>query len=231
MRVVASPRRYDRRHGEGSRQGEWKHEVKSSDDRRWDPFDSDDLAVLLSGYVAPWWVGGGVALDVFVGTRARSHFDVDVWVLRRDAPHLRNHLAGWDLRVGIPGKSDHDELPVWSQRFDSDRMVHGVWAEPPTANAGRLEFLLQDTVNDSWQSRYHSSVIIPLSNIGEEMPGGLPIVRPELVLLYKSARLREVDEKDFRMVVPRLGPARREYLSTLLKHVDPKHPWLPTLDP
>jgi hypothetical protein len=38
----------------------------------------------LAGYDGPWWIGGGWAIDLFVGSSPREHDDVDVVVLRRD---------------------------------------------------------------------------------------------------------------------------------------------------
>ncbi len=198
--------------------------------RQWDPLESGDLATVLSGFGARWWVGGGLALDLFVGGRSREHFDVDVWILRRDGPELRRHLAGWDLRAGLPGQTDESKFPVFAQQFDGDRAAYGVWATPPTRFASRLEFLLQDALGECWQSRYCPSVVLPLTEVGLEGAGGVPIVRPELVLLSKSLRRREVDSRDFRMIVPELEPARRRYLARLLTQIDPRHPWLSALE-
>lgn len=195
-----------------------------------DPLESLDLARLLTGFGAPWWVGGGVALDLFAGEQSRAHFDVDVWILRRDGPRLRRHLGGWDLRMGIPGQNDHSRFPAYDERSDDDRAAYGVWATPPSSAPTPLEFLLQDAQGPCWRFRYRPSIAARVADIGLEAAAGLPIVRPELVLLSKSLRRREVDEDDFRTILPSLAPARREYLAALLAQVDSRHPWLPALE-
>lgn len=50
------------------------------------------------------------------------------------------------------------------------------------------------------------------------------------MLLSKSLRRREVDEGDFRMIVPRLAPTGRAYLAALLTQIDEEQPWLSALE-
>jgi hypothetical protein len=197
--------------------------------RRWDPLDSPDLRTLLSGFDVPWWVGGGIALDLFMGRRSRAHYDVDVWMLRRDGTRLRAYLKGWDLRVGLPGTRDHSGFPEFSAGIERDPTVYGVWATPKQGDSDRLEFLLQDTVGECWQSRYGPSLTLPIKDVGVEVAGGIPVVRPELVLLTKALRRREVDENDFRTILPTLDGSRRRYLAELVTQVAPAHPWLARL--
>lgn len=180
--------------------------------RRWNPLDSQELTRLLSGFGVPWWVGGGVALDLFMGRRSRAHYDVDVWMLRRDGPRLRAYLSGWDLRVGLPGTSDHSGFPEFSPGLESDPTVYGVWATPESGDWDRLEFLLQDTAGECWQSRYGGNATLPIRDIGVEVAGGIPVVRPELVLLTKT-----------------LAQSRRRYLAKLVRQVAPEHRWLSRL--
>ena len=196
--------------------------------RQWDPLESGDLATMLSGFGGPWWVGGGVALDLYAGERSRAHFDVDVWVLRRDGAQLRQP-GGLGSAGGNPRRERPESIPSYSQGFDEDRAAYGVWATPHEELQVSWLALLQDVLGECWQSRYCPGVVVPLLDISLEAASGVPIVRPELVLLSKSLRRREVDEQDFRMIIPRLGQARRTYLATLLAQADPNHPWLATL--
>jgi hypothetical protein len=46
-----------------------------------------------------WWVSGGQALDLFVGHPTREHADLDISILRMDAPLLHRLLLGWDLQL------------------------------------------------------------------------------------------------------------------------------------
>jgi hypothetical protein len=42
--------------------------------------------------------------------------------------------------------------------------------------------------------------------------GGVPILVPEIVLLYKANELTEKDEADFRSALPQLTPSRKAWL-------------------
>ena len=59
---------------------------------------------------------------------------------------------------------------------------------------------------------------------------GLPIVVPEIQLLYKAKHHLEKDEHDFRAAVPLLSPQQREWLKQSLEVVHPGDPWLAELE-
>jgi hypothetical protein len=59
---------------------------------------------------------------------------------------------------------------------------------------------------------------------------GLPILAPEIALLYKS---RDLDAKNwarFHAALPALDAEQRAWLQAALTRLDPAHPWLPALD-
>jgi SpoU rRNA methylase family enzyme len=64
-----------------------------------------------------------------------------------------------------------------------------------------------------------------------DMRDGLPILRPEVVLLYKAKNLRERDQEDFEQVQSRLDPRDRRWLADAIEVVHPGHEWLGTLRP
>ncbi|HUP18207.1 MAG TPA: hypothetical protein VM848_19420 [Acidimicrobiia bacterium] len=64
-----------------------------------------DIAHLFKDLSAWWAVAGGWAIDCFMGSETRSHADLDIAVLRRDAQLIRQQLVGWDLHVvASPGR-------------------------------------------------------------------------------------------------------------------------------
>jgi uncharacterized protein (DUF952 family) len=78
---------------------------------------------MMTGFVGPWWVAGGWALDLFLGHKTRPHADLEISVLATDQRALFEHLRDWDLRLAAPGAS----LPAW----DGSRIqppFHQVWA-------------------------------------------------------------------------------------------------------
>ncbi len=60
---------------------------------------------------------------------------------------------------------------------------------------------------------------------------GLPVVAPEILLLYKSKLPnRPKDERDFGHVLPHLTTWKRQWLASCLKLHYGDHPWVPMLD-
>ena len=67
----------------------------------------------------------------------------------------------------------------------------------------------------------------PLAEVGvmASAAGGVPILVPEIVLLYKAHQLTEKDEADFRSALPRLTPSRKAWLLGALDETLPNHHW------
>jgi hypothetical protein len=61
----------------------------------WRAFSVDDVATLLDDLPVRWWVAGGQAIDLFVGSSTRRHQDVDVALLRPDQLTVQAYLDGW----------------------------------------------------------------------------------------------------------------------------------------
>jgi hypothetical protein len=61
--------------------------------------------------------------------------------------------------------------------------------------------------------RRNPAVRKPLAEVGMTALGGVPILVPEIVLLYKAHELTEKDEVDFRTALPHLTPSRKAWLS------------------
>jgi hypothetical protein len=185
----------------------------------WERLHPRDVAGLLMGLDAHWWIAGGWALDLFLGTETRDHGDVDVAILRRDQLALRDLLRTWDLRYATPERT----LVPW----DGQRLalpIHGVWARrshEPSA-PWTFEVLLNEHDGDRWVYRRDARVSRRVADLGEERDG-IPFLRPEVVLLYKS---QHPDDADFETVLPHLDEAARAWLRGAL---GPRHPWLERL--
>ena len=66
----------------------------------------------------------------------------------------------------------------------------------------------------------------PLAEVGVmASAGGVSILVPEIVLLYKAHELTEKDEADFRSALPHLAPSRKAWLLGALNETTPIHPW------
>jgi hypothetical protein len=181
----------------------------------------EDIAALLEGLAARWWVAGGWAIDLFLGTTTRQHQDVDVAVLRPDQLAAQAHLDGWDLRVAHNGR-----LTPWTRGRPLDPHQHGIWARPTPASPWQLELLVDDVDGDQWVYRRNPAVRLPLDALGRSTPGGIPYLRPEVILLYKAKQPRAADEQDARAVIPRLSSTQRAWLAEAIAQDMPNHHWL-----
>src|SRR5215213_8951978 len=160
---------------------------------KWEDFDPYRLSNLMRDFHAPWWVAGGRALDLWMGRRTRAHRDVDVAVLRDDQKRLHEAFGGWELYYAT---TDHRLVPYRPERW-LEVPLHWVWARPASDAPWLCEFLLNEHEGQQWVYRRNPAVRRPLDEVGVIALGGVPILVPEIVLLYKAHELTEKDEADF----------------------------------
>jgi hypothetical protein len=92
------------------------------------------------------------------------------------------------------------------------------------------EFLLNEHEGEEWVYRRHPAVRMPLAEVGIVTPDGLPVLAPQIVLLFKAYDLTAEAgaakaEADFRAALPHLAPSARAWLVEALDESLPDHPW------
>jgi hypothetical protein len=145
---------------------------------------------------------------------------------------MQAYLAerGWHLHVAHGGV-----LTDWQPGEYLSLPRHGVWGRHPTAEPDFLEVLLNEiedgpeTGGPVFRFRRAPTITRPLSAAILRAPSGLPILAPELALLYKSSSLDADNWSDFRSALPVLSPERRGWLGAALARTSPGHPWLADL--
>ena len=70
----------------------------------------------------------------------------------------------------------------------------------------------------------------PLAALVVASPVGLPVLAPEVQLLYKAKYHRPKDEHDFRRALPLFSAAQRAWLAQALREYHPADPWLAALE-
>jgi uncharacterized protein (DUF952 family) len=183
----------------------------------------------MAAFDRPWWIAGGWAVDIFLGTKTRPHADLEIAILTSDQAALYHYFSQWDLRVAAPGAA----FVAWDgQRLSAP--YHQIWArqgrsraETPdefSADPTMLDVLIEDHVGELWQYRRHTQITRHIDEFGD-VRGGIPFVRPEVALLFKAHAPRFKDQRDFERVVPALDAAARAWLSAALAMAHPSNTW------
>jgi hypothetical protein len=82
---------------------------------------------------------------------------------------------------------------------------------------------------NTWICRRDERIRLSYDEVIARTKDGIPYGRPEIVLLFKAKHMREKDDADFAVVLPRLDAERRRWLAGALELVHPGHRWLAQL--
>jgi len=172
----------------------------------------------------PWWIAGGWAIDLFLGTQTRAHKDLDVGLRRADAPRVVAALPEWEFFEAKDGSLSR-LAPGTPPRVE----VNCLWGRRVGEPHWELELLLDDSEERDWVFRREPSIRRPLAAALRATPDGTPYLAPEIQLLYKARDLRPEDRADFEHAAPRLDSAAAEWLRDCLSRLYPQHRWLRAL--
>jgi hypothetical protein len=76
-----------------------------------------------------------------------------------------------------------------------------------------------------WVFRRNEAIRRSLDEIGDERHG-VPFLRPEIVLVYKSSERSPKNDTDFAAVRPHLSREASLWLRAALERCDDRHPWI-----
>jgi hypothetical protein len=185
----------------------------------WEPFDVAAVQRLFAPVDARWWLSGGVALEVFVGSSWREHDDIDVSVWRHDWPRIERHLAR-ELDVHI---AQRGVLTPLAERGVADD-VHNLWARAHDGGPWRVQVNLEDGDETHWRYRRDQRVERPWDDVICHH-GALPFVNPAVQLLWKARDVMPKDQLDYDAVTPRLPAAERAWLAEAIALAHRASPW------
>lgn len=180
----------------------------------------DRVTSLMAGWSRPWGIAGGWALDLWRGRVTRSHADIEIAVLREHQLELREWLV--DHRWAYV--DNHAHVPWSGQRLELP--IHELVA---TRGDERLEVLLNERDGTNWVFRRDPRVRLELDHAFVVTSSGVPVLAPEIALLYKAKQRRAVDDADFAEHAPALSRRARAWLETVLRVWQPGHPWIAAL--
>ncbi len=181
------------------------------------------VAQVMDGMGVWWAVAGGWAIDLWLGAQRRDHHDVEVVVRRCDQPLVYAALAPeWQLfALDPPG----DGWKPWS----------GTPIEQPAfqlqARRSGTEFdLFTETVDGvRWHFRRDHRISLDVADVVVAGLSGIPVVRPEIQLLYMAKSNDAKNEHDFQAARAHLTDEAAHWLANALELTVPGHRWLPQL--
>lgn len=192
----------------------------------WSPMPVNEIADLMRGAGFFWCLAGGLAIEHVVGQPYRPHEDSDIVVLRPQLAAVQRHFDGWHLAAADP--------PGLLRRWDpGERLpwrVHDVWAHRADSPAWELQLMIQEADGESWYYRRDDRVNGQISDLAS-MVDGVPCLRMDLQLLYKSRGVRLKDDEDFLRLLPVLPLEQRQTLLEWLRLTYPNgHQWVEALE-
>ena len=192
--------------------------------------DFDDVIQAVNffeDYGRPWAVCGGWAIDLFLNRVTRPHKDVDFAVLRKDQRVIQEYLStrGWTLEKAVNG-----QLLSWKVGEWINLPVQIIWCKNPKASPDFVELLFNEVDEANFHFRRDISITLPVEKMIISSTSGIPILAPEIVLLYKSKNVETSPYVgEFKKVLPKLSDEARDWFATALKKLYTNHIWLEDL--
>jgi aminoglycoside-2''-adenylyltransferase len=187
----------------------------------------ENVAGIFDLLPVTWGFCGGWAIDLYLDRKTRPHKDVDVAIWRDEQTLVFDALRrrGWSLNLAVDGK-----LTPLQAGVSVEEPYHTIWCRHPRFQPAFVEVLLNERIGDRFLFRRNHAFWLPLDSAFLTAPCGLPILAPEIALLYKSNDLTtETNGADFAAALPHLGATQRQWLFAALATQTPAHPWLATL--
>jgi hypothetical protein len=187
----------------------------------WDSWHPRDMATRLEGAGFRWFVAGGWAIDIFLGTRTRDHGDLEIALASSVFGALPSRFPEFDFWV--------PQGERMLARMDTDTLAgesHPTWAFERAAGVWRFDVFREPHDGDTWICRRDPSIRRPYPEVFEVSADGIPYLRPEICLLFKAKAVRDKDQADFVAALPRMSPVQRTWLRTALERVHPAHDWI-----
>lgn len=188
----------------------------------WTPLTPTGAEALFRDFPGTWCIAGGWAIDLFAGGEPRPHADIDFQIGRHSLPLLHRQLPGWLLYAA------DEDVTLWEEATPFPPDVCDIWCRRP-GQPWAFQFMVVELTDREWVFRRDARIRGPRDSMILWVDG-LPVLAPEIQLLYKSKLPnRPKDERDFHHALPRLEAGKRTWLAACLVLLYGDHPWLPLL--
>ena len=154
----------------------------------------------------------------------RDHHDIEVVIGRADKTRVLGLLPdAWELRCIDPLGSG---WTAWA----GHRVKPPAFQLQARNSSGEFDLFLETVDGGVWRYRRDDRVELPGAAVTTVTMCGLPVVRPEIQLLYMAKSTEPKNASDFAHAAPQLDSVARAWLSWSLTLTEPNHPWLAALE-
>ena len=113
---------------------------------------------------------------------------------------------------------------MWKDGEFLSRPFHTIWCRNDAHAPDFLELQLDDIDEGVFRFRRDPTLTLARERMAFETLTGVPVLAPQMVLLYKSNAVEEYAQ-DFRNSVSALDAAARAWLKDALAKLYARHPW------
>lgn len=180
---------------------------------------------LMKDYKYTWFIAGGWAIDLFINSVTREHNDIEIGIFREEQYEMYKYFKDWTLKKVVKYENK-PKLEVWKENEYLCLPVHEIHGHNSNLNVNNIEILLNEKHEDYWIYRRNQNIKRNIQDTILISELGIPILSPEIVLLYKSSHNKEKDNKDFMSVIDKLSCSQKNWLRESLVVTNPNHEWL-----
>jgi len=175
----------------------------------WRALTPAELAELMDGMKAPWWLAGGHAIEAFTGV-SRPHEDADMGFFGRDLPELRRHFDGRYHLWSVHGTTFR---PLTDEQPEPLDLRSQIWIREHAQASWLVDGLITPDVDGRWLSKRDPEHVADLDEVTWLDGDGVRYLDPEIVLLFKAAGDRRKDRRDLEVAWPLLDQEKQEWLA------------------
>jgi len=178
---------------------------------------------LLTDYNGTWMVAGGWSIDLYLNKETRIHSDIEIGIPRNEQFKIKSYLTNWNLEFIKSGK-----VNKWKNGEFLELPIHEIQG---TKGGEKIEILLNELDDKKWKYRRNLQIEYPIEKTVINTNLEIPILCPEIVLLYKSKSIKKKDIKDLINTIEFIDRSKLIWLKNAIKETHGvTHEWLKIIE-
>jgi len=178
---------------------------------------------VLKDYDGLWMIAGGWAIDLYLNKISRKHEDIEIAIPRSEQLKIQSFLVDWNLRY-----VEAHQFFEWPNGQMLQLPIHEIHGQ---LNESKIEILLNEIEGEVWKFKRDLSIQYPTRKMIIQSAIGIPILCPEIVLLYKAKNFREKDQMDLLNSMAALSKDQLKWLKDRIQKMHGlNHQWIKILE-